>query len=87
MSQVNVEAILTILTIHVTYPDAREVPKIETRMSKHAEVHQKTYFLLKDKNGVGRIRSAMYIVSSNNPRVLKIMLTKLNNNMKSDISF
>ncbi len=72
MSQVNVESILTILTIHVTYPDAREVPKIETRISKYAEVHQKTCMYLKDKNGVSRVRSALYVVSTRDPRVLKM---------------
>ena len=76
-----------VLTVHVQVGDARELRRIENRLWKLAKIVSQTYLRAPDKNGIFQIRSASYIVITEDPRRLKLTLTKLSNFRKSTISF
>ena len=76
-----------ILAIHVTYPNARLVPKIETKLGQKGKVLAQLYLRAPDKKGRWAVRSASYVVLTNDLRTLKITLTQLQNNDNLLISF
>jgi len=76
-----------VLTIHVQVADARELRRIESRLSKLAKIVTQTYLRAPDKNGFYQIQSASYVVLTEDPRRLKITLRQLGNSGKATISF
>ena len=76
-----------ILTVHVSYPNARLVPKVEARICNHGEIAAQLYLRAPDKNRRWVIRSATYLVLANDLRTLKITLTQLQNNENLLITF
>lgn len=81
------EASAAILAIHVSYPNARLVPKVESRISSHGDIVAQLYLRAPDKNQRWIIRSASYVVIANDLRTLKITLTQLKNNDNLIINF
>lgn len=76
-----------VLAIHVTYPNARLVPKVEARISNQGEILAQLYLRAPDKKGRWSVRSASYVVITQDLRTLKITLTQLQNNDDLLISF
>jgi len=76
-----------ILAVHVAYPNARLVSKVETRISKYGPIMSLLYLKAPDKNGRWVIRSASYTVLAGDIRALKIMLAQLRNADNVLISF
>jgi len=76
-----------VLALHVTYPDARLVSKVESRIRNHGEIWVNLYLRAPDEKGRWAIRTASYVVLTWNPRALKITLTQLRNHDNILISF
>ena len=81
------EIIEKIIAIHVSYPNAKYVPRVESKISNLANIVSQQYLRAPNKNGRWVVRSASYIVISEDPRRLKITLTQLDNNGNFLISF
>ena len=76
-----------ILAVHVAYPNARLVSKVEARIAKYGPIISQLYLRAPDKNGRWVVRSASYTVLAVDPRALKIMLSQLRNADNLLISF
>ena len=76
-----------VFAVHVQVGDARELRRIENRLWDLGKVVAQTYLRAPDKNGIYQIRSASYIVITEDPRRLKITLRQLENYCKATISF
>lgn len=77
----------TILAVHVSYPNARLVSKVEARICNHGNIAAQLYLRAPDKNSRWVIRSATYLVLARDLRTLKITLTQLQNHENLLISF
>ncbi len=75
------------VTVHVQVGDARELRKLEARMWKVGKIISATYLYAPDAWGRFSVHSANYVVLTDDPRRLKILLTQLENNMSLRISF
>jgi len=73
--------------IMVDVRDARELPKLESRLLKYSELISKTYLYGKDSWGRRTVKKACYTVLVQKVREFKIMLSQLQNNGKISISF
>jgi len=76
-----------VLVVHVAYPNARLVPKVESRVNTYGDIVSQLYLRAPNKNGRWVIRSATYLVLTENPRALKITLTQLRNHNNIHISY
>jgi len=77
----------TILVVHVSYPNAELVPKIEARLERYGAVVAELRLRAPDKNGRWITRSASYIILTEDVRALKISLTQIQNHENLLISF
>jgi len=87
VAKLNKEPPNELITVHVSYPDARLVSKVESRICNHGELMARLYLSAPDKNGVYRDRSAVYAVVTHDPRALRITLKQLQNQGLHLISF
>jgi len=75
-----------VFIVKVEYTTALLVPKIERAITKHGEIVSQTYLNAPDRNGFWTPGTAIYVVITKDPRVLKITLTQLGNTHKSTIT-
>ncbi len=87
MAKSNLEDPTSVIAVHVAYPDARLVPKVESRICNHGEIVANLYLRAPDKNKIYRIRSASYVIVTHDPRNLKRTLTQLQKADSYHLSF
>lgn len=68
-----------ILTVLALFDDARSESRVERLIRRHSRVKGRTYLEEDDKNQVPRVRVAVYLVETDDARLLKSSLKALAN--------
>ena len=76
-----------VLIVYVEVEDARELRRIESRIWKLGKIMTEVRLRMPDLHGRYQVRRAVYVVLTDRPRELKIMLSQLENNSKASIFF
>jgi len=76
---------MKVVTIHIHVEDARELRRIEARIRKLGHIIAESYLRAPDKNGIWQIRSASYVVLTEDPRRLKIAMRQIDHHSKAHL--